>query len=340
MTQTEQVSIGGYAFILEKAAAEALEAYLKELEAHYLPQQGGKEIMEGIEERVAELLLDKCGNGTVVTEAHVQSVIQVIGRPERIEADDPEPQTSAGEKARKKLYRDPVNKRLGGVCSGLATYFNIDVAWLRMGFAVLALVLFFSGFKDGAWSLSIPVFYCILWVAMPAARTAQDRWAMKGDSGTADEIRRNVQAGIQEMGDAAREVAHSDFFKQFGRIILLVIGIVLLITGTSGLASISVLSLKGTQLFGIPYTRFMDELSEHAPVFMDLLDTTWVVVLLALAVILPFVGILYGGIQMIFGFKSPSWKPGLVIFVLWLIILVVLGVLGFAGVLSSEGFII
>ena len=26
MTQTEQVSIGGYAFILEKAAAEALEA--------------------------------------------------------------------------------------------------------------------------------------------------------------------------------------------------------------------------------------------------------------------------------------------------------------------------
>ena len=336
MTQTEQVSIGGYAFTLEKAAAEALEAYLKELEAHYLPQQGGKEIMEGIEERVAELLLDKCGNGAVVTEVHVQSVIQVIGRPERIEADDPEPQTADGEKPRKKLYRDPVNKRLGGVCSGLATYFNIDVTWLRLGFAILALILFFIGVERGAWSLSVPVFYCILWVAMPAARTAQDRWAMKGDSGTADDIRRNVQAGIHEMGDAAREVAHSDFFKQFGRIFLLIIGIVLLITGTSGLASISVLSLKGTELFGIPYTHFMEELSEHAPVFMDLLDTTWVVVLLALAVILPFVGILYGGIQMIFGFKSPSWKPGLVIFVLWLIILVVLGVLGFAGLLSTE----
>ena len=46
---------------------------------------------------------------------------------------------------------------------------------------------------------------------------------------------------------------------------------------------------------------------------------------------LPFVGILYGGIQMIFAFKSPSWKPGLVIFVLWLISLVVLGVGLFAG---------
>ncbi len=77
MTQTEQVSIGGYAFTLEKAAAEALEAYLKELEAHYLPQQGGKEIMEGIEERVAELLLDKCGNGAVVTANHVLSLIHI-----------------------------------------------------------------------------------------------------------------------------------------------------------------------------------------------------------------------------------------------------------------------
>ena len=43
---------------------------------------------------------------------------------------------------------------------------------------------------------------------------------------------------------------------------------------------------------------------------------------------------------MIFGFNSPSWKPGLVIFVLWLIILVVLGVLGFAGIISTEGLVI
>ena len=139
------------------------------------------------------------------------------------------------------------------------------------------------------------------------------------------------------MGDAAREVTRSDFFQKFGRFFLVIIGIIFLITGTSGLASISVLSIKGTELFGLPYAQFMDELTEHAPVFLDLLDTTWVVVLMALAVILPFVGILYGGIQMIFGFKSPSWKPGLVIFVLWLIILVVLGVLGFAGIVSTQG---
>jgi len=338
MKATEQISVGGYAFTLEQDASQALGKYIAELESHYLQQEGGKEIMEGIEERVAELLLDKCGNGRVGTLAHVQAVIDVVGRPERIEADDPATEAPAGEKPRKRLFRDIANKSLGGVCSGLAAYLEIEVSWLRIGFIVLTLINFFGGMRSGMWSLTVPGIYCILWLAMPAARTAQDRWAMSGESGTADEIRRNVQSGIREMGDTAREVAKSDFFKQFGRIFLVIIGLVLLITGTSGLASISVLSLKGMDFFGVPYMQFMDEVAEQAPVFLDLMNTTWVMVLVALAVILPFVGILYGGIQMIFGFKSPSWKPGLVIFVLWLIILVVLGVLGFAGIISTEGF--
>ncbi|MBR0287254.1 MAG: PspC domain-containing protein [Bacteroidales bacterium] len=335
MKETEQVGIGGYAFILEKDASELMRQYISQLEAHYLAQEGGKEIMEGIEERAAELLLEKAKGG-VVNRDHVQAVIDILGRPERIEADDPGPSASTADKKQKKLYRDMDNSRLGGVCSGLAAYFNIEVSWLRIGFVALTLICFFGGFRSGVWSLSVPAFYCVLWLAMPAARTAQDRWAMNGEGTTADDIRRNVQAGIHEMGDAAREVAKSDFFQKFGRLFVVIIGFILLITGASGLASLSVVSLKGTDLFGIPYARFLDELSEHAPAFLDLMGTGWVMVLAALAVILPFVGILYGGIQMIFGFKSPSWKPGLVIFVLWLIILVVLGVLGFAGVIATE----
>lgn len=335
MKETVQVGIGGYAFILEKDASDAMRQYISQLEAHYLSQEGGKEIMEGIEERVAELLLEKAKGG-VVSAAHVQAVIDVIGRPERIEADDPGPQENPSGKKQKKLFRDLENKRLGGVCSGLANYFNVDVSVFRILFVVFALVFLFVGRHEDSLILGVPVLYCILWIAMPAARTAQDRWAMKGDGSTADDIRRNVQAGINEMGEAAREVAKSDFFKQFGRIFLVVIGIVFLITGASGLASISVLSLKGTELFGVPYAHILDEITEEAPILMNMLDSTWVVVLMALAIILPFVGILYGGIMLIFDFKSPSWKPGLVIFVLWLIVLAVLGVLGFAGVLSSE----
>ena len=92
MTEIEKVSIGGYAFTLEKAAAEEVGQYLKNLEAHYLGKPGGKEIMEGIEERMAELLLERCGGGRVATMADIQSLIGILGRPERIEADDPEPE--------------------------------------------------------------------------------------------------------------------------------------------------------------------------------------------------------------------------------------------------------
>ena len=103
MKTTEQISVGGYAFTLEQDASQALGKYISELEAHYLQQEGGKEIMEGIEERVAELLLDKCGNGRVGTLAHVQAVIDVVGRPERIEADDPAMEDTTGQKQQKRL---------------------------------------------------------------------------------------------------------------------------------------------------------------------------------------------------------------------------------------------
>ena len=79
MTEIEKVSIGGYAFTLEKAAAEEVGQYLKNLEAHYLGKPGGKEIMEGIEERMAELLLERCGRGRVATMADIQSLIGILG---------------------------------------------------------------------------------------------------------------------------------------------------------------------------------------------------------------------------------------------------------------------
>jgi phage shock protein PspC (stress-responsive transcriptional regulator) len=342
MKEIERVSIGGYAFTLEKDAATQMEQYLKELEAHYLGQPGGKEIMEGIEERMAELLLEKCGRDGVATVDHIRSIIDILGRPERIEADDPEPEPSR-EKPRKKLYRDLENKRIGGVCAGLGEYFNFDVAAIRIIFCVIALALLFGGAHDGAWSLLGFVAYGVLWLAMPAARTAQERWAMKGDNGTLDDIQRNVRSGIDEMGEAARkgirevgDAVRSPKGKDFGKLVLIAIGIVLLLGGVSGLASVSVLGIKAPDIFSAPLDRYLDRLSMDMPVFYDMVNTPWLLVLAVLAVVLPFIGLIYGGVQMIFGFKPPKWRPGLVIFVVWLVVLVVLAVLGFFGVVSTQ----
>ena len=343
MKEIEKLSIGGYAFTLEKDAAEEVEQYLKGLEAHYLGQPGGKEIMEGIEERMAELLLERCGQGGVATMADIQSIIGILGRPERIEADDPEPEKPK-DAPRKRLYRDLENKRIAGVCAGLGNYFDYDVVLIRVLFAAVTLVLFFTGARHGVWSLSGFLAYAIFWLAMPAARTAQERWAMKGDGGTLDDIQRSVRSGVKEMGDAARkglgeirDAVHTPKGSEFGKIILLAIGIFLLLGGVSGLASISAVGLfNNSGVFSVPTDRFLDELRLDWPIFYDMLSRPWFVVLAVSAVVLPLIWLIYLGIRFIFGFKAPKWRPGLVIFVLWLVVLAVVAVLFGMGALSTE----
>ena len=342
MKEIEKVSIGGYAFTLEKDASAKVEAYLKDLEAHYLGQPGGKEIMEGIEERMAELLLERSGRNGVATIADICGILDILGRPERIEAEDIEPAIQQ-EKPRRRLYRDMENKRIAGVCAGLGNYLDFDVVLIRVLFAAVSLILFFSGAKHGVWSMTGFVAYAVLWLAMPPARTAQERWAMKGDKGTLDDIQRNVRAGIEEVGNAAKrgikevgDAVRTRNGSELGKIILLVIGIIVLLSGVSGLASVSVIGLKGPVLFSAPLDHFLSEMSAEVPIFYDMVNTPWILVLVILAIVLPLIGLIYGGIMMIFGFKSPKWRPGLVIFVLWLVILVILAVLFSLGVVSTQ----
>jgi len=56
----------------------------------------------------------------------------------------------------KRLYRNDTEKVIGGVCSGLAEYFDIDVVIVRVIFIATALV----------WGTSILI-YLILWIAIP-----------------------------------------------------------------------------------------------------------------------------------------------------------------------------
>ena len=81
MTEVEKVSIGGYAFTLEKEAYAIVKQYLDELEAHYSQREGGVEVMEGIEERMAELLYEKCADDGVASVAQINEIIATLGKP-------------------------------------------------------------------------------------------------------------------------------------------------------------------------------------------------------------------------------------------------------------------
>src|SRR5690606_12039606 len=69
----------------------------------------------------------------------------------------------------KKLYRDPKNAIVGGVCAGLAAYFDVDAVWIRLAFVLLA---FANGFGF--------LVYLVLWLVTPEAKSATQRLEMEG----------------------------------------------------------------------------------------------------------------------------------------------------------------
>ena len=90
MKEVERISLGGYAFTFEDDAARLAEEYLGELEKYYDGRAGGGEILDGIEERMAELLMEKAGRDGVVSRPMIEEAIGILGRPEDIEAAEEE----------------------------------------------------------------------------------------------------------------------------------------------------------------------------------------------------------------------------------------------------------
>ena len=333
MKQIEKVSIGGYVFTLETEAATEADRYLKEMSAYY----SNPEITDGIEERMAELLRERTTADGVVSKSTILSIIDILGRPERIAQDEPE--TAAPDKPVKRLYRDMENSKVAGVCSGLAAYFKIDPAIFRVAFAVLAIVGLVLGDKswlDWIGAFTIPVIYCILWICMPAARTARQRWEMRGDDGTAESVRRNIESAAGDMGNALRQVGNSPAWGTLGRIIEVIIGLFLLVISVSGLFA-GGLAIFGWQWLGLTdaVNGIVADITLEFPQAESVLATKWVGILAVAVYALPFIGMLYASIMLLFRIKSPSWHPGLVIFVLWLIAIIAFGILVAATAASS-----
>lgn len=124
----------------------------------------------------------------------------------------------------KKLQRNMKNKVIGGVCSGLADYFDIDAAIVRVIFAV-ALLAFSTGF----W------IYLILWMVMPASNGVE---AMEGASGVmntepSDKPKSGMTAGLILIGIGALGLLHQYIpqinWRTAWPVLLIVLGIFLIV---------------------------------------------------------------------------------------------------------------
>jgi phage shock protein PspC (stress-responsive transcriptional regulator) len=343
MKSTVKVSISRSAFHLDSDAYEILHDYLDRLEKHFKGKEGGKEIVSDIEERLAELLTARISTPEqVVTIALVEEIIGIMGMPNDMEDVGPEHSAAAPlpPNRKRRLYRDVHDKILGGVCSGLAAYFGIDVVLSRLLFVLFCIGFSIAGITVGGGFPFIA--YLVLWIIVPPAVTARERMEMRNDKTTISDIQRKVEDEISAMrqkwerkgkqwtpeiekevleadiGDRHREHGLMRLFKLCLRAIVIFFGAIFLIGAVCGLVALSVVLFVGTALTDVVLFDLLDLVAVD-------INLTLFKVLLSTVLLLPLLGLLYMGIKAIVGFRG-RFRIGLVMFLLWLAAAVALAV--------------
>lgn len=166
------MNLSGRVIPIEDSAYESLQRYIESLRRYFAHEEGRDEIINDIESRIAELMNDRVKKGaTAITDTDIEGIINSMGRIEDFEeADATEGKTTTGQTTssgatytwpkmgKSRLYRDASDKLLGGVCSGIANYMNVDPAVVRLLFAIIT----FGGFGFGV------LIYILLWIILPA----------------------------------------------------------------------------------------------------------------------------------------------------------------------------
>jgi phage shock protein PspC (stress-responsive transcriptional regulator) len=233
----------------------------------------------------------------------------------------------AEDKNIKKLYRNPDDKVLGGVSSGLSAYFNFEVLYVRLAF-VLLIVAGGSGI----------LIYLILWIITPVASSITERIRMKGGEITLDNIdstlkeNRNPSASIPEsrtktilltpfriLGQVIEAIGSAlgplgEFFLTvirviFGLIVFL-IGLVCTITPVIGL--FVYLGFFTNDDFVILMSQFPFELFSN-------LVPVWLIIAASFLMIIPGIIIILLGLSVLVQKNLIGGRFGLVALGLWLL---------------------
>lgn len=244
MNKTIIININGIVFHIEEDAYEVLKNYINEVKRHFMDSADSLEITTDIENRIAEMFSEilQAENKQVIIEQDVQTIIAQMGSvADFASAEESEaypgarpfqPYTS------RRLFRDPDDHIIGGVCAGMANYFDIAAIWVRLAF-VLAFVFWGSGL----------VAYIILWIIIPRAVSRADRMAMRGEPLDLQGFKRNfeyelkgIQSHAARLHNEARPFIYKtrDFISEFfdhlgiflagaGKVLLKVLGIIIML---------------------------------------------------------------------------------------------------------------
>ena len=203
MNKTININLAGIIFYLDEHAYAKLTEYLENIKSRFKGDSSQDEILSDIEARIAELFSEKLNNNKeVIGLTDVEEVIGVMGSPEDYDLDDEDESTYStgfsgssstsnpkGYNFGKRLYRDPDEKVVGGVCSGLGAYLGIDPIWLRIAWLI---AIFF-------WGTGLLI-YIILWIAIPEAKTTAQKLQMRGEPINVSNIEKSVKDEFDKVG--------------------------------------------------------------------------------------------------------------------------------------------
>lgn len=317
MKEVIKCSISGIGFTLDADAYRTLNDYLASLKEGYGENPDGDEIVADIEARIAELILSCQENTQVVEKPLIDDIIRQMGSPEQIGRESDEG-ASRRETPRipRRLYRDPANAKLGGVCAGLGKYFDVDPVWIRVGiFVPLLLSTFrwwvpFFGYPWGNLMSNIFIAfvlsYIVLWFAIPAARSPRQRLEMKGERITAQSIRETAHQGHDIDGRSKSVLA--GVLSALGQIVLIMLKILI------GLILFGLILAACGMVIGI----FAILVKGSADVCAYTIPA-WVGILWITTVLIPFILLIYV-LMCLMASRKPGGKTVLTIFTAWLLV--------------------
>lgn len=178
MQKVVTINLNGNAYQLDESAYDALRTYLTRAEAQLEGNPDRAEILADFEQAIAE----KCGRylgpaKTVVTAAEMQQILSEMGPVEGTGPATPHADAGVGQSGpppadapRKRFYRIREDAMFGGVCTGLAAYFGVDVVLVRILVLVLAVL-------SMGWGLMA---YWLLVFIVPEALTSEEHAAAHG----------------------------------------------------------------------------------------------------------------------------------------------------------------
>lgn len=343
MKKTLTVNLGGTVYHIDDDAYRLLDNYLSNLKHYFRKQEGAEEIVNDIEIRIAELFAEKITAGKqVITVADVEEIIARVGKPEDfgVSNDESESQYKTdrsfsphqGNTTTRRWFRDPDNKLLGGVASGLAAYLDWDVTLVR----ILMIILLFVPYCP------MIILYIIGWIVIPEARTAAEKLSMRGEAVTIENIGKTVTDGFEKVADGVNNFVNSgkprtflqkvgDVFVTIAAIILKILLVALVIVCCPAVFILAVILVAlivgliaaaiggGALLYEMLPTIDWTPFSSITPM-MTLLGTTAGVALIGI----PLGGFLYTILRQLFHWSPMGAGLKWTLFILWILAAVIL----------------